>query len=472
MNKLKRWGLRALVVIGALFLVLGLLIRFSFPSKELDDLPLVNPTTSSKLVITDVNLVDVERGEILFNKDVYVEEGIISSISAANTESRQGYYIVEGQGTYLSPGLIDSHAHIFEPQALSRYLANSVTTVKNMQGMPIHLRWKKAQQQEKIVGSTILTAGPTLNGENNSGPFHQIVTSEQDAERLVREQKQKGYDLIKVYSDLDKTTGSAILKAAKQQNLPVSGHVMYSLSLTEQTEWMQSIEHIEDVYQILMGNKFEQEKLNKIVKILLQSDTAVSTSLVAFQHILRASNEGVAMLEAEPFQTMNPFMFFLGEKTMGDWFVTEDNTWMANKYLAMQKIIKTFDDAGVKLVMGTDTGPALTIPGYSVHEEFKLMAEAGLSNETILKSSTINAASLLTSEIPLGQIKNGYVADLVLLGDNPFKQLSTFKNPIAVIHRGNLYDSKELYELNKVGLSHESFYNTAGGLIEHLFSLE
>jgi imidazolonepropionase-like amidohydrolase len=81
--------------------------------------------------------------------------------------------------------------------------------------------------------------------------------------------------------------------------------------------------------------------------------------------------------------------------------------------------LKTISDAGLPVVMGTDTGPAARFQGYFEHMEFDLMAEAGLTPEQILRSATGVAAECLRLDDEIGTLRPNRWADFVVLTENP-----------------------------------------------------
>ncbi|MEQ1506428.1 MAG: amidohydrolase family protein, partial [Myxococcota bacterium] len=85
--------------------------------------------------------------------------------------------------------------------------------------------------------------------------------------------------------------------------------------------------------------------------------------------------------------------------------------------------LRDLHDAGVPLVVGTDTGtwPLLhgQLPGWATVRELELLAEAGLDPAEVLAAATIAPARLLGLDDDLGTIEVGKVADLVVLGRDP-----------------------------------------------------
>ncbi|MGS0759524.1 amidohydrolase family protein, partial [Roseateles sp. GG27B] len=68
---------------------------------------------------------------------------------------------------------------------------------------------------------------------------------------------------------------------------------------------------------------------------------------------------------------------------------------------------------------GSDLGGGWVIPGFSLHQEFRLLAEAGLSPLEVLQMTTLNGAEYLQRQATMGTVEAGKNADLVLLEANP-----------------------------------------------------
>lgn len=107
--------------------------------------------------------------------------------------------------------------------------------------------------------------------------------------------------------------------------------------------------------------------------------------------------------------------------------------------------------AGVPVVAGTDTGgfPYL-VPGRSLHDEVELIARSGAGNFAALRAATFNVAQLLGKESEFGTIAVGQRADLVLLDDDPLRDLGSIRHPRAVVVRGQWVD---LSSLRRIGTS-------------------
>jgi cytosine/adenosine deaminase-related metal-dependent hydrolase len=91
----------------------------------------------------------MNRDTVLVNKMVYIKDGIIDRI--ADTLKVNGVQIFDAKNKYLTPGLIDMHVHVWDRYELGLYLSNGVTAVRNLWGMPMHLRIKEDVANDRII---------------------------------------------------------------------------------------------------------------------------------------------------------------------------------------------------------------------------------------------------------------------------------------------------------------------------------
>jgi imidazolonepropionase-like amidohydrolase len=99
--------------------------------------------------------------------------------------------------------------------------------------------------------------------------------------------------------------------------------------------------------------------------------------------------------------------------------------------------LKRLSDAGVRVAMGTDSGPAARFQGYFEHLEMAMMVEAGMSPMQVLQASTSVAASCLGLNY-LGSLEVGNWTDIVVLDDNPLDNIQNTKSISQVWIAGNL----------------------------------
>lgn len=95
---------------------------------------------------------------------------------------------------------------------------------------------------------------------------------------------------------------------------------------------------------------------------------------------------------------------------------------------------------------GTDTPIAFLMPGLSLHEELVILNKTGLSPLETLQTATSNPALYFDMSQELGRLKEGYIADLVILDDNPLEDISNTQKVVGVLKHGKLLDVKSLRE--------------------------
>ncbi len=209
------------------------------------------------IAFINVNVVPFDRERILAGQTVIVRDGRIAEIGPVDkTKVPAGALQIDGRGKYLMPGLADMHVHLFpgagQPddlasQQLQLFLANGVTTIRNMIGKPEHLLLRERVAKGELLGPSIYTAGPPLLGNN--------VPTPEAAERVVVEQKKAGYDLLKVHEGLSPETYAAIAATAKRVGIPFAGHVTATVGLKRALDAQQtSIEHLDGYLQAMVAD--------------------------------------------------------------------------------------------------------------------------------------------------------------------------------------------------------------------------
>ena len=79
------------------------------------------------LVLSHVNVVDVERGAIKANVTVIIGKGRIGAVAAAESRPPAGAQIIDAKGRYLIPGLWDMHVHSYDERLLPLFIVNGVS---------------------------------------------------------------------------------------------------------------------------------------------------------------------------------------------------------------------------------------------------------------------------------------------------------------------------------------------------------
>src|SRR6185503_3143250 len=164
-----------------------------------------------------------------------------------------GAAVVDGKGRFLVPGFADMHVHLYTEGDVLTYVANGVTTVRNMAGDATHLEFRRRVADGDMIGPRIVTAGPVIETGSLSHPDNVLLTDPASARREVERQRAAGYDFIKVYNRMTPEVYASVIAAAKEFNMPVVGHVPFEVGLRGALAARQrSIEHVRGYIQELV----------------------------------------------------------------------------------------------------------------------------------------------------------------------------------------------------------------------------
>ena len=128
-------------------------------------------TTATDALTTafvNVNVIPMDVEQVLRNQTVIVGGEHVTTVGPADEIAiPEGSQIVAGNGAYLMPGLADMHVHLNidpNPDFMRLFLAEGVTTIRNLNALPDHLRWRDQVLRGERIGPTIYTSGPVIVG--------------------------------------------------------------------------------------------------------------------------------------------------------------------------------------------------------------------------------------------------------------------------------------------------------------------
>lgn len=403
------------------------------------------------LYIQAGKLVDTKSGKVLNEKTIIVSEERIKSVENGfvNPENEKDSVIDLRDKTVL-PGLTDMHVHLESETNPQKYMErfindpadaafNSVgfakttlmagfTTVRELGGSGVNIALRDAIDQGKIPGPRIFTAGKSLattgghadptNGMNseltgNPGPKEGVVNGPEDAAKAVRQRYKNGADLIKI------TATGGVLSVAKSSSNP----------------------------------QFTEEEIRAIVKTANDYDFHVAAHAHGDEGMQRAIRAGVKTIEhgtkmsEETMDLMKEYDAYLVPTITAGKEVTQ-NAEIENYYPALvvpkareigPQIQGMFERAykrGVGIAFGTDAG---VFKHGENAREFVYMTEAGMPAMEAIQSATITAAKILKKEKEIGQIAEGFYADIIAVDEDPTENIETLKDVKFVMKEGKIY---------------------------------
>jgi imidazolonepropionase-like amidohydrolase len=407
--------------------------------------------------IVDVNVVPMDGEHELAHQTVLIDgQRIVAVGPVASTPVAKGARRIEGMGRWLIPGLYDMHVHLNEANDALLYVANGVTTVRNMWGGPDRLAWREQARTNDPawLGPDLITAGPIVDGDPPVWPGSTVVTTPEAARAEVDAQKQAGYDFVKVYEHLTPAAYDAIAAEAKKQGIRFAGHVPPAVGLEHALAAGQaSIEHLTGYLGAEAGMPqgklpeviahVDETKLPALAKATHDAGAANTPTLIVMSRIAALDDPAPLLARREnryvspqTREWWNPKTDFRFKNDTPDDFAA-----MRTANVMRQHVVKALAAAGATIFAGTDAPNPFVVPGFSLHEELGLLVGAGLTPYQALRAATAVPAQWLgrTATITVGA-----PADLVLLDTDPLKDIAATRTREGVMLRGTWHPQAEL----------------------------
>lgn len=356
---------------------------------------------------------------------------------------------IQAAGRYLMPGLIDMHAHV-AGSYLPLFIANGVTTVREMNGSPRRLELRERVRQGQLAGPRLIVGSPLLTAR--AWPVgHLILPDADSANAAAPTLAHAGYDFLKIYDGLSVPTYDALITFARHRRMRVTGHIPSAVGLDGVLAAGQDIEHVEKIVWATVGHEPDTAAIPDIVRRIRAAGVSVTPTLHA-QKVLNSqgSREFDALFDRAENALVDSatLAWWMSLRRPGVVRSQDPQSRGARLYAFQEALVRQLFTAGVPLLFGTDTPNPLLVPGFSMHDEVGAWTAAGIPTHAVLRSATaISGAWLGISG--LGTIAAGAPADLLLLRDNPLTSPRALRSPDLVLAGGRLYDRKQLERLTR-----------------------
>ena len=377
------------------------------------------------VTLYNTNIVDVEGGKIVPGMTVHIKDGRIARIVKAKKRVKKGQ--TDYTGTYLMPGLIDSHTHwgnnTMKPGYMrdmaESYLEDGVTTVRDAGGDARNVKLYKAEQDSgSIVGPDVyfssLWAGPSYYGGRErmdtrghvteNAPWSQEIkdtTSSEQLERMILEAKEFGCTGLKLYNDISFDMLKKIVPLCREHGLKAWGHFATFPAVAREVVEA-GVETVSHVY-LIDGT----EGFIPAFKTKRFSPAEIERRTSIFREMARRGT----ILDATVLIGMNDY-----RKEFVPRYVNEAYR------------------SGVKIAAGTDWVRLENgrINSVFMDELYLLADSCGMSIPDVLRAATVVGAEVLGQVGKLGVIREGAEADLIVLKSNPLESLQALRQQLAL----------------------------------------
>lgn len=425
--------------------------------------PLQEP---APLAFEHVAVVPMDREIVLDDHTVIVRDGRIAALGpavevAVPSDARR----IDGRGRFLMPGLADMHVHVWDENDLYLFVANGVTTVRNMFGAPLHLDWRARIERRELVGPRIYTAGPIIDGKPAVWPGSTELVDPDEAAEVVAAQKEAGYDFLKPYARLTPECYEALVIAGEEQGMLLMGHVPEALRLQEVLAARQhTIEHMDGWAEAAQASDSPLKRVDfstqaaawltvdrarsaELARAAREAGTWNCPTLIVLQKWSQG-DEAEALLARPEMRYVSPFMRAAWDPEAPSNYLSQlpaARVEAARRSVPlMHPAVAALRDAGAGILLGTDMGNPYVLAGFAAHEELVNLVDAGLTPFEALRAGTADAARCMGAEKEWGTLAAGQRADLVLLSANPLADVRHAAARVGVVLRGRWMPAEEL----------------------------
>jgi hypothetical protein len=348
--------------------------------------------------------------------------------------------------------------------------------------------WRRAIDAGQRIGPRIVAPGPTLDGPRGiKDPGRVTISGPDDVASALATLRSRGGAFAKIHDWLPRDAYFALMRAAREEGVPVAGHVPASVTALEAAEAGQvSIEHLKWVLIDASSREAEWR-----AAILSQMQNArESGSEASFwewidrgefaEGVLSSWDAGRAAALVEAFRRHGtwhcPTLIVLSPRrpprdASANRYIYRSaaalcenpgsqgpppSTGSEPTFAKQLSFVSQLQRGGVGLLTGSDfirpdRGALeefgrcdVPLPGLSVHEELLWLVEAGLTPAEALAAATLGPARFFGEADTSGRIDAGQRADLVLLDANPLDDIRNTRRIRAVIRGGRLLDREAL----------------------------
>ena len=379
----------------------------------------------------DVAVVPMDRERLLQKRTVLVRGCRIEAIGHRDSVAvPEGYArVVGGDDAFLLPGLVDAHTHLRYDADLVLYAARGVTTVRNMEGSPSHLRWRR-EVREGAFGPRIITAGPTDYADAET---REELTSAVEAIAAA------GYDFVKVFDPLPARSYGWLIDAAGEAGLPIAGHIPRAVgaAMVLERQSHHTIEHAEQFVYHWFHDELDRTRIPELAALVKRSGTAVTPTLEVIHSWVGVVGGLDSLLARSETRWLHP-------ETYAYWHTFDRSSSFENRLIAdfQADITRELARQDVPLLAGTDMYMVGLVGPWALRREMRRMQEAGLSTFEVLRAATSTPAEVFGTGA--GIVAEGRLADLLFVRGNPLRNLSALDDLEGVMIGGAWHPASDL----------------------------
>ncbi|MBL3658627.1 amidohydrolase family protein [Fulvivirga sediminis] len=440
--------------------------RFTFLEGSPDSIPPVDTVgvkvaleadsyrPSGIIAFTGATIITMEGDQVIENGTIVINGNKIEAIGDASVAIPAGAKVYDVQGKTIMPGFVDVHAHVsafgygITPQKhwpLYANLAYGVTTAHDPSAnTETVFALSELIKAGEMTGPRLFSTGIILYGAD--GDFKAKINSLEDARSALRRTKAFGAFSVKSYNQPRRNQRQQVIQAARELNMlvvPEGGSTFYH-NMTMVMDGHTGIEHNIPVAPVYKD----------VLELWGNSNSGYTPTLIVNYGGLNGEYyfyQNYNVWEDEKLLTFYP-RGIIDSRSRYRTMAPEEE--YQNGHILVSETCKALADHGVKVNLGAHG----QLHGLGAHWELWMLKQGGMSNMEALKAATINGANYLGIDEQVGSLKEGKLADLIVLDKNPLNGITNTNSVRYTMANGRLYDAATMNEVGNHERERTKFY--------------
>lgn len=295
-----------------------------------------------------------------------------------------------------------------------------------------------------MIGPRLFSTGTILYGAD--GDFKAVINNLEEARSAIRRTKAYGAFSVKSYNQPRREQRQQVMQAAREESVIVvpEGGSFFFHNMSMVVDGHTGVEHnipVAPLYDDVINLWKNTETHN--TPTLIVNYGGMSGEYYWYQHTDVWTKERLMRFTPRPV---------IDSRSRHRTMVPEEE--YINGHILTAQSCKKLQDAGVNINLGAHG----QLQGLGAHWELWMFEQGGMSNIQALRAATINGARYLGMDHQIGSIKQGKLADLIVIDGNPLVNIRDTEKVIYTMVNGRLYDSETMDELTGEALKRKPFF--------------